>query len=114
MQRWLGIARLHPLMSLGFALALALAMYFAAGFVRHAIYWADPAHQAQPIEGWMTPRYIANSWGIDGPGLAKHLGIPENAGKRPTLQDIANYRGVPIEAILSIAQDYVAAQTDQK
>ena len=114
MRRWLGIARHHPKMSFGFALALAAVLFFATGFVRHAIYWSDPAHQQQPLEGWMTPRYIANSWGVDGRELAQHLGISENVGERPTLQDIANQRGMPIEAILSIAQDYLAAHTHAK
>ena len=64
----LGVLRSHPVMSLAFALALALVLFFATGFgpPRHST-WSDPAHQAQPLEGWMTPRYIANSWNVDGP-----------------------------------------------
>ncbi len=119
MKRWFGIARHHPLMSIGFALALCAVLFFAAGFMRQAIYWSDPAHHEQPVEGWMTPRYIANSWGVDGHELAKHLGLTERLTERltegpkerATLQDIANMRGLPIEAIISIAQDYL---TDHK
>ncbi len=118
MQRWLAIFRHHPLISLALALALALVLVFATGFVRHAIYWSDAAHQAQPIEGWMTPRYIANSWHVDGHALAQHLGITEHTdehtGKRPTLQDIADNRGLPVEEIIAIAQDYLAAHTSAK
>ena len=47
----------------------------------------------------MTPRYIANSWNVDGPELAKHLGVSEAPKERPTLQDIADKRGVPLETI---------------
>lgn len=110
----LGVLRSHPVMSLAFALALALVLFFATGFVRHAIYWSDPAHQAQPLEGWMTPRYIANSWNVDGPELAKHLGVSEAPKERPTLQDIADKRGVPLETIIAIAESYLTAHTPPK
>lgn len=114
MQRWLAIFRHHPLVSLALALALALVLVFATGFVRHALYWSDPAHQAQPIEGWMTPRYISNSWQVDGRALAKHLGVTEHAKERPTLKDIADKRGMPIEAIILIAEDYLAKNAPAK
>ena len=34
----IGVLRSHPVMSLAFALTLALVLFFATGFVRHAIY----------------------------------------------------------------------------
>ncbi|WP_422156665.1 hypothetical protein [Lentibacter algarum] len=62
----------------------------------------------------MTPRYIANSWNVDGPKLAKHLGVSEAPKERPTLQDIADKRGVPLETIIAIAESYLTAHTPPK
>jgi len=101
--------RAHPVLSLAFAAAVAATLWFGVGFVRQTIYWSDPAHQAQPIEPWMTPRYIANSWLLDGRDLANALGVPPRPKERPTLSRIAEKRGVPLAQVMAEARAYIAA-----
>ena len=41
------VLRRHPVLSLAFALALGLTLFFAGRFVAQAVYWSDPAHRNQ-------------------------------------------------------------------
>ncbi|MDG4648118.1 hypothetical protein P6F26_06660 [Roseibacterium sp. SDUM158017] len=89
-QRW-------AVLALGVALVLAAA--FAVRLLVFTVYWSDPAHRAQPLEGWMTPGYIARSHDLDRVALRAALGV--DAGNRDTLADIARARGVPVEDVIA-------------
>lgn len=111
MKRIRTIARQHPVLSIVLACFILVMLVFAANLARKTIYWMDPAHQAQSIEPWMTPRYIAKSWEVDAPALAAHLGLDPSPGQRPTLEDIAKARGISVEQILAETEAYLAAQS---
>ncbi|AHM05624.1 hypothetical protein roselon_03366 [Roseibacterium elongatum DSM 19469] len=88
---------------IAFGLALAVAVFFLIRLVVHTIYWADPAHRDQPLEGWMTPGYVARSYQVDGEVLRDAIGlaprtVPEG---RPTLSRIAAARGIPLEQLVA-------------
>ena len=51
--------RRHPYLSGAFALALVLALFFAARFMTSAVYWAG--HQSEPVQAWMTVGYVGHS-----------------------------------------------------
>lgn len=90
----------HRWLFLGFALALAATVFFAARTVMFALYWTDPAHRDEAIEGWMTPRYVAMSWQIPPEIVADAVGLDrDGSARRTTLADIAAARGVPVEAL---------------
>lgn len=111
--RTLGAAlRRHPLLGGGFLLALGLTLFFAARMALFTLYWSDPAHREQPLEPWMTPRYIAHSWHLPPDELRALLGpLPPEAGRRPTLRDIAAARGIPVETLIDELGAALAARS---
>lgn len=102
------LARRHPLLALAFTLALGATIFFGARMVLKTLYWMDPAHQAQALEPWMTPRYIAHGWQVDARALARALGASPDPDERPTLETIAERRGVPLEQVIAEAQAFLA------
>lgn len=108
------LLRHHPVLTTAFALALAATLYFGVNTVMRTIYWMDPAHHAQPLEPWMTPRYIAHSWLVDGRDLARHLGVPPRPDERPTLERIAAAQGVPVEEVIDRARAYLETHGSRK
>lgn len=90
--RWLLVA--------GLVLALVLAGAFALRTVSAALYWADPAHRDQTIEGWMPPRYVARSWDVPPDVVAEALGLVSGEAGRRNLEQIARDQGVPVEALI--------------
>lgn len=87
--------RRHPILTLAFGVAVALSVFFATRLVGRMIYWSDPAHQNQSIEGWMTPGYIARSWGVE----PAALGLPVVRGQ--PLVEIAKDQGVPLDVMIA-------------
>ena len=69
--------RQRPYLVSAFLLACAVTLFFAVRFVTQAIYWSDPAHQNQTVEGWMTVGYIAKSWQVDPHQLDDLAGLPQ-------------------------------------
>lgn len=83
-----------------FVLSIALCLFFAARLVMGAIYWADAAHQNQPIEGWMRLGYVARSWDVPREALTEALALaPENL-PRASLERIAETSGVPLPVLI--------------
>ena len=79
---------------LAFMLVSGLALFFAVRFTMSVIYWNDPRHLNQPLEGWMTIGYIAQSYGVPPEKLAEELGFTRRKqGGRP-LDKIAVQRGM--------------------
>jgi len=106
--------RHHRLALVGFALALVVAVVFAVRLALFTIYWSDPAHRDQPIEGWMTPRYVAQSYDVDPDVIRALLALPAEAAanRRPTLERLAEAEGVPLpDLIARIEAAIVAART---
>lgn len=83
-----------------FLLAAGVFLFFTIRLVFFLLYWADPSHRQQAPEPWMTPRYVAHSWGLDPQEVRNSIGLTERPKSRPTLKYIATQRGVPIEIIL--------------
>jgi len=106
------VLRHHPWLALAFVLALGLTAFFGVRFVRHAIYWSDPAHRNEQVAGWMTVGYIARSWGLDPHDIDAEAGLPrpdQTATGRPmTLQQIADERGVPVGEVIADVEGAIA------
>lgn len=100
----------HRLALLGFVAATLLTLFFAGRMVVFSLYWADPAHRNQPVEGWMTPGYVAHSWHIDPGALGQALGIAPEPGRRRTLEQIAAERGIPPEALIAQVEALIARE----
>lgn len=97
------LARARPRLVLAFVLALALALFFGGRIVVRAVYWANPAHHNQTIEGWMTAGYIGRSWGVDPVELDRLAGLPLPSvkGHPQPLVEIAADRGVPVAVVIA-------------
>ena len=83
--------RRHPILTLAFALAVVATLVFgfrAAKFAL-ALHWRSE----QPVASWMTPRYIARTYGLDQPLFA-----------------IAGEQGVPTADLIAAVQAAVDAQ----
>ncbi len=82
---------------LAFGLALAALGYFGVKTVSSTLYWMDPAHQNQPLAGWMTPRYVAQSYDLPRDALRPALFIDLDAPpRRISLATIAAQNGITI------------------
>lgn len=99
----LALWRQRPLLVSAFLLACAVTLFFAVRFVSQAIYWSDPAHQNQRVEGWMTVGYIARSWQVDPHQLDDLAGLPQpqEKGHPQPLVEIARDRGVPVTEVIA-------------
>lgn len=99
-----GLARLwrdHRLALLAFVAAGLLTLAFAVRFLAFTLYWSDPDNLARHPEGWMTPGYVARSWGIPREALRTALALPAGSGTPPTLAQIARDRGQPLAEFLA-------------
>ncbi len=82
----------------GFVLALAVMVFFAVRSIMFWIYWSDPAHRNQAIEGWMTPRYVAHSWHVPPQVVRDALELSPETG-RVTIGQLAEQRGEPFAEV---------------
>lgn len=96
------LLRRHPVLALAFVVALGLTMAFATRFVMQVIYWSNPAHHQQPVEGWMTPGYIGRSWSLSAREIEAVAGLPPRvAGQPQTLDQIAEATGQPVAELIA-------------
>ena len=99
MKRLAAAFRRHPLLTTGFVLASLFTVMFAIRSVAFMIYWSNPAHRDQPLEGWMTPRYIARSWHLPPEVVQEALGLEEMPRRRIPLERIARETGMPLSEL---------------
>ncbi|MBE9635882.1 hypothetical protein [Salipiger mangrovisoli] len=92
------------------SLALAAATLVGVRTVRHALYWADPAHRNVAPEGWMTLGYLERSHHLTHRSLGPALGLTPQPGDPLSLEEIADRRGEPLAQLLTEVADVIAAQ----
>ena len=95
---------------IGFGVALIAVLYFGFQTLTHALYWNDPAHQDQALAGWMTPRYVAQSYAVPpevfGPALFLD---PDQKPRRLSLDRIADDNDVSLDELQARIDAAVAA-----
>lgn len=93
----------HRLLLSAFVLTTLIALFFATRFLISVLYWSDPAHRDQPLEGWMTIGYVAHSYDVPRDKLIEMLKLAPPEGKdrktRPNLEQIAEDRGQTFDAL---------------
>lgn len=97
---------------IAFLLALAVSLFFILRLGIFWIYWSDPAHREQPIEGWMTPGYVAYSHHVPKETVVRALGLTPDGHFHKTLDDIAEESGRSV-AELKVLLDAVIAEQQQ-
>ena len=99
----------HKVLFLTFCVALVTGIFFAARLALFTIYWSDPAHRFQPLEGWMTPGYIARSYQLDPEIVQDILAIGTDNPKAMTLSKLAKSRGLSQDAFINDLQTQLDA-----
>lgn len=102
--------RSHKLLLIAFMLAASLTIAFGVRMLLFSIYWSDPNHQNQPLEGWMTPRYVAFSYGLDRQDVRRILELDPNPLARETLRDIVKKQNATLDALQNRLDDFVASR----
>ncbi|MCF6315940.1 MAG: hypothetical protein L3J30_06565 [Marinosulfonomonas sp.] len=100
----------HKRLLLAFTIAATLTILFAVRMVVFSIYWGNPDHQNQPLEGWMTPRYVAYSYGLDAAEFERVLGIDPTAVSRVHLRDILKEQNLTLTELQARLDALVAAR----
>ena len=95
----------HPLLTSAFLLAVAIFFFFSLRLIVFTIYWSDPANRDQPIEGWMTPRYVIESWHLTPEVMQDALGRPSLPGRRMTMAEIAAELGISLAELSARIED---------
>ena len=89
----------HKLLLLAFILAAAATLMFAVRLIMVTIYFSNPAHQNQPLEGWMTPRYLAYSYDLTADELEQILGIDPTSFSRVHLKNLLKDQGITLQEL---------------
>lgn len=90
--------RRHPLPTVLLVVVLVLGVWFGVRLTSDMLYFADPAHREQTFAGWMTPRYIAKSWGLPPEIVADVLDLPRDH-RRITMDELAATEGTTLEQL---------------
>lgn len=72
--------RTHPVVSAAAALFLALALILVGDAAAEAVYFALPANNDRPLELWMSPRFVGQSWDLPRPIIFDIMQIDDSAG----------------------------------
>lgn len=101
------IWRSNRWLTLSFLLTSTLALVFIIRAGVFLVYWQN--HADEPVEGWMTIRYVANSYRVDPKIIHDALGLPRTGPDRRPLIRIARERGQPLDALTSAIVDAIEA-----
>lgn len=97
---FLALWRRNRWLTLSFVLAVIFAVFFSARSIAFFFYWQN--HYQEPIEGWMTVRYIAHSYRVDPLVVHNALELPEGQPDHRMLFEIARSKGVDIDNLTEI------------
>ncbi|WP_322991077.1 MULTISPECIES: hypothetical protein [unclassified Hoeflea] len=94
-------------LTLSFLITLTLALFFIIRASVFFVYWQN--HTDEPIEGWMTVRYIANSYRVDPELVHDAIGLPRTGPDRRPLIRIAREDGRPLDQMATTIIEAIEA-----
>lgn len=94
-------------LTLSFLITLTLALFFIIRAGVFFVYWQN--HTDEPIEGWMTVRYIANSYRVDPELVHDAIGLPRTGPDRRPLIRIAREDGRPLDQMATTIIEAIEA-----
>ncbi len=97
--RWLAIA---------FIIALTLALVFIIRAGVFLVYWQH--HEDEPVEGWMTIRYVAKSYRVPPKLLHDAIGLPHTGPDHRPLIKIAREQNQPLDALTAQIIEAIEAE----
>ncbi|OUD10741.1 hypothetical protein BVC71_04450 [Marivivens niveibacter] len=107
MKRLFTVIRAHPVISAIFCIAATVFLWLLINL----LFIGPPKDRFATPAPWMTPNYIANSWHVDATDVAMAVGLTDRPKGRPTFDDIAKMRGVPVETVLTEVIGFLALQS---
>ncbi|MCY0095412.1 hypothetical protein [Hoeflea ulvae] len=84
-------------LTLSFLITLTLALVFIIRAGVFFVYWQN--HADEPIEGWMTIRYVARSYRVDPKIVHAAAGLAEAGPDRRPLIRMARDQGLPLNTL---------------
>jgi hypothetical protein len=102
----------NPLLSAAFLLAVASCLFFTWRAVDMALILTNRAEK--PVAGWMTPRYIANSYGLDRDDLAALLDTADGDDARQPLYALAREQDVPVIDMIRAVQALIDSKVSSE
>ena len=101
----------HPLLTAGFGLAVLASLVFAVrGLVFAGMLWM---RAEQPVEGWMTPRFIALAYGLDIEAVEEVLGLAGDDRRGQSLDRLAAGQAKPVSALMEPVNALIRAQAPE-
>lgn len=98
---------------IGLLLASIIAViFFSKGFIANLIYFADPRHQNQPLEYWMTPRYVVMSYDLPPPIVDEVMGLRPKIDKRKPLTRVLEDLDITLEELQTRINEAQAAHLE--
>ncbi|SFS08585.1 hypothetical protein [Yoonia litorea] len=77
---------------------LCLTGVFGVRTASQIIYWSNPAKLEQPLQDWMTPRYVARSYEVPPAVVLEALGLTGGGvPRRASLETLALETGLTLE-----------------
>lgn len=74
-------------------------LFFVAGILSDLIYFSDPRHQNQPLERWMTPRYVSMSYDLPPRIVDDVMGLEPDNDKFKHLDQVAANLGISLSEL---------------
>ena len=98
----------NPVLSLAFVLAVAACLFFTGRATLFAVnlYFRSE----KPVAGWMTPRYIALAYGLEGEELARILAPATRDDARVPLYSLADTADIPLADLIAELQAAIDAK----
>ncbi|AKI00293.1 hypothetical protein IMCC20628_01577 [Hoeflea sp. IMCC20628] len=94
-------------LTISFLLTLTLALFFIIRAGVFFVYWQN--HADEPIEGWMTIRYVARSYRVDPKLVHDAVGLPDTGPDRRPLIRIARDEDLPLNTLATSIIDAIKA-----
>ena len=94
--------RARPVLVFCFVLACAATLFFGVRFAAQAVYWSNPAHREQSVQGWMTVGM--QRWFVPVDDAVAGLPLPQEKGHPQPLSEIAADRGVPVQTVIDAVE----------
>lgn len=101
---------IHKFLLIAFMLAATLTLVFAVRIAFFSIYWADPEHKNQMLEGWMTPRYIAHSYRLEHQDVRRTLGFRPTPQRHEHIDNLLRDQNVTLEFLQDQLDRFVATR----
>lgn len=114
MKRLINAWRRRPIITTAFLIATVFTIMFAVRSATMMIYWSDPDHRDQTIEGWMTPRYVARSWNLPADIMVGAIGGDQMPDPRRPLHEIAAEQGIALQELTTRITNAAATFREQQ